>query len=166
MNSCCGFTLVEVMIALVVLSIGLLGLAGLQTVALRQNNSAQVSSQAVDLVNELADRMRANRIGVDANDYAGTPAVPGFDCITDFSGTVSGTECTPQEIALLDLSTWQTSVSRIFPGGAGTIACVDIDPADGIACTPGSMFTVTIAWQEQNDPFNPGNLAYSVTVQP
>ena len=58
-----GFTLIEVLIAIIVLSIGLLGLAGLQLTSLRNSNSAYTRSQAVILSYDIVDRIRANRVG-------------------------------------------------------------------------------------------------------
>ncbi len=54
-----GFTLIEVLVAVVVLSIGLLGLAGLQTTGLRNNQSAYYASQAAIYANDIFERMRA-----------------------------------------------------------------------------------------------------------
>ncbi len=56
-----GFTLLEVLVAMVVLSVGLLGLSGLQTSSLRNNHSAFLRSQATLVSNDIIDRMRANR---------------------------------------------------------------------------------------------------------
>ncbi len=169
-----GFTLIEVLISMVILAIGLLGLAGLQTVALRQNSSSQMTSQAMDLINEMADRMRANRAGTDADNYTENPApvAPAWDCITNFGGTVTGTECNPQEIAQLDLSSWQTAITRVFPNGAGVIGCVDnTDPGfpgvdtDGV-CTVGSMFDLTVSWDEATSDLIDPVQTYTVTIQP
>jgi type IV pilus modification protein PilV len=60
-----GFTLVEVLVTVVILAVGLLGLAGLQAVSMRNNHSAYERTQAVQLAYDMADRVRAN-----------TPAVP------------------------------------------------------------------------------------------
>lgn len=61
-----GFTLLEVLIAVVVLSVGLLGLARLQTAGLRQNHSAFMRSQATMLAYDIIDRMRTNKGTVEA----------------------------------------------------------------------------------------------------
>lgn len=74
-----GFTLVEVLVALLILSIGLLGLAGLQAGGLRSNHSAYLRSQAVMLAHDMADRMRSNPVAAAADCYkipnAGCPLV-------------------------------------------------------------------------------------------
>ena len=64
MNKNAGFTLIEVLIAMLVLAVGLLGLAGLQATSLRNNQSAYNRSQATQLAYDIADRMRANSAGI------------------------------------------------------------------------------------------------------
>ncbi|HID48830.1 MAG TPA: type IV pilus modification protein PilV, partial [Chromatiales bacterium] len=64
-----GFTLLEVMIALVIFSIGLLGLAGLQARGLQSNTTAQYRTTAMILAYDMADRIRANSTGVAAGNY-------------------------------------------------------------------------------------------------
>ena len=60
MNKNTGFTLIEVLIAMIILAVGLLGLAGLQATSLRNNQSAYNRSVATQLAYDIADRMRAN----------------------------------------------------------------------------------------------------------
>ena len=60
MNKNTGFTLIEVLIAMIVLAVGLLGLAGLQATSLRNNQSAYNRIKATQLAYDIADRMRAN----------------------------------------------------------------------------------------------------------
>ncbi len=177
-----GFTLVEVLIAVVILSIGLLGLAGLQTLALRQNNSSQGRSQAVELINDLADRMRANRVGVDAGNYVlpAAPFNPGFDCMTNFAGTSSGNNCNAAEMAAVDLFAWQTAVQQALPLGQGQMQCTDnADPGftdaapvdlindadtDGVPCTVGSSFLLSITWDDNGA--NGALTTFNVAFQP
>lgn len=185
-NESRGFTLIEVLIAVVILSIGLLGLAGLQTLALRQNNSSQGRSHAVELINDLADRMRANKVGVDAGNYPDVnlipPAVlapPAFDCMTVFAGTSSGTSCNAAEMATYDLFAWQTAVAQALPLGQSQLQCTDnADPGftdpdlnqinntdtDGVACTVGSSFLITITWDDNGA--NGQQTTFAVAFQP
>lgn len=86
-----GFSLIEVMVAALVLSIGLIGLAGLQAVSLRQNQSAFMRSQVSAMVYDLADRMRANISGASSNFYS--PSMAG---VTDNWSSTAG--CSPQQI--------------------------------------------------------------------
>src|SRR5215510_6984737 len=93
-----GFTLVESLIALIVVSIGLLGIAALYVETLRFGRSAQYQTQAVYVAADLADRMRANRTPVDG--YAG-------------SGTGAR--------AIADLAEWRALVATHLPQGAGEV---------------------------------------------
>ena len=110
-----GFTLLEVLVALVVLSIGLLGLSGMQTSSLRNNHSAMLRSQATAAVNDILDRMRANRdSAVDGDydiNYGATPT----------AATCSGSGCSATDVARLNVAEWLGHVGRL-PGGQGQIS--------------------------------------------
>ena len=175
-NKSSGFTLIEVLIAVVILSIGLLGLAGLQTLALRQNTSSQSRSQAVELINDLTDRMRANITGATANPNPYLVvgfADPGWDCMTTFNVAAS---CTAAGMAAYDLFAWQTAVGQVLPAGAGLVLCTDSgDPGfvlvppvdtDGNPCTVGSAFLVSVTWTDGNVGGVPAQTTFSVTFQP
>ena len=128
-----GFSLIEVLIAIVVLSIGLLGLAGLQTASLKSNNSAYQRSQASIMANEILDRMRANRVGIQAGFYndpysGGAPSDPG--CST------SG--CSVGNMAQYDVFYWETNLGNTLPSGQGAIT------GNG----SGSVFTITVMWDD------------------
>lgn len=120
-----GFTLVEVLIALIVLSIGLLGIAAMYVETLRANRSALVRTQAIALASDLADRIRSNR--VPANNYTG-------------SG-VNGQ-------AIADLVAWNDQVADQLPGGDGTVLF-----RAGTATTP-ALYMIQVSWTEvgQDDP--------------
>ena len=120
-----GFTLVEVLIALIVLSIGLLGIAAMYVETLRANRSALVRTQAIALASDLADRIRANR--VPANNYTGTG--------------VNGR-------AIADLAAWEAQIADQLPGGDGTVLF-----RAGTATTP-SQYMIQVSWTEvgQDDP--------------
>lgn len=140
-----GFTLLEVLIALVVLSIGLLGVAGLQLSGLRANHSSALRSQATYLAYDMADRMRANIQGVNAGNYnnlSGDPGDPG--CV--FSA------CTPALMAQTDLHEWNSANATNLPSGAGAV-CLDSTPDDGtptsIACDgSGTAYAIKVWWND------------------
>lgn len=147
-----GFTLIEVLIALVVLSIGLLGLAGLQTVGLRNNHSAYLRSQATLMAYDIADRMRANTAAVATDDYhsmAANNATLQTSC-----SSIAG--CEPDEQAENDLKVWYTGVTNELPGGEGEV-CLDSTPEDGDgesspACDgSGRLYAVKIWWTDERD---------------
>lgn len=124
-----GFTLLEVMIALLVLSIGLLGIAALQGVGLRSSHGAYLTSQASLLAYDMADRIRAN---------PQTPATyNGFD--TD--GVNCGAALPAAPLATADLSQWACAVQQLLPGGSASI--VGAAGANGIA-----TYTITVEWDD------------------
>lgn len=107
-----GFTLIEVLVALIVTSVGLLGLAALETATVRFNQNAYLRSQATNLAYDLADRMRANREAALAGNYdsayAGTP--PACNAAVG-AGTV----------AAKDLAGWRIALTCALPSGNGRI---------------------------------------------
>lgn len=125
----CGFTLLEVLIALLILSIGLLGLAALQTTGLRSNQMASMRTQATQTVYDITDRMRANPAGVTAGEYVIALAEAPAD--TSAVGT-----------ALTDLTEWRDSVEKL-PGGKSEITqCNTADGCDGLT------HIITVYWDE------------------
>ena len=109
-----GFTIVEALVALIVLAVGMLGIASLYVTTLRASGSAGSRMQAINLASDLADRIRANRTAEAA--YAGAAAANGTSCI----GT--GVSCTPDQMAAHDLFVWQAAIQATLPGPpAGTV---------------------------------------------
>jgi type IV pilus assembly protein PilV len=121
-----GFTLVEVLIALLVLSIGMLGIAALYLESLRASRAALVRTEAVTFASDIADRIRANRNPVNAYDCGGT-------CDAGEGGNA---------IAIADLNAWRTSVAAQLPGGTTSITYV------AAAANATNVYTVTIGWTE------------------
>ena len=130
-----GFTLLEVLVALVVLSIGLLGLSGLQTSSLRNNHSAFLRSQATLAITDIMDRIRANSDAANAGDYDFATSDP-------VSTTNCTSGCSPEAVANMDLVEWRAYVQRL-PEGEGEIA-VD---ADGVA-------EIRVRWADTRDSSN------------
>ena len=132
-----GFTLLEVLIAVVVLSIGLLGIAGLQSFGQQSNHSSYLRSQATALANDMIDRMRANRAGVQNGDYnavdttASTYSDPGCE----------GATCSSSEMAQYDMYDWQQELATQLPTGNGTVT----------GAGSGSVFTVTVMWDDDRN---------------
>lgn len=134
-----GFTLFEVLIAVLILSIGLLGVAGLQLYGLRYNQGSMLRSQATMAAYDIMDRMRANaeeayvdpgdNSRYDDTDTDSPPADPGC------SGAGG---CTPTQLADHDIAQWANLVSAL-PGGRGTIQMMD---------SVGGRYRVTVSWTE------------------
>lgn len=133
MNKNTGFTLIEVLIAMLVLAVGLLGLAGLQATSLKNNQSAYNRSQATQLAYIMADRMRANVAGK-ATYINGTA--------TARAGCLNTTGCTPSNMAEYDLLEWNSIISLTLPSGTGTISP---------PLLPTGVYTITINWDDNRD---------------
>jgi type IV pilus assembly protein PilV len=138
-----GFTLIEALVALVVLSVGMIGIAALYGQGLSAGRTALYRTVAVNLAGEMADRIRANRLG--RSDYSGAgaalPCAPG----------TGARDCTPVELAQYDMFLWRSLVGAQLPGGTGTVTF-----------TPGSppTYTITITWQDLA-----GAATYTITPQ-
>jgi len=134
-----GFTLIEVLISMLVLAVGLLGLAGLQATGLRNNLSAYNRSQATQMAYDLSDRMRANP--ADTNNLAASTyltIVPTAATAQASCEQVANT-CTPAQMAQNDLFLWNSNVTTVLPMGQGTIAFAS------------SVYTITINWDDNRD---------------
>jgi type IV pilus assembly protein PilV len=125
--------LVEAMVSLVVLSVGMIGIAALYGQGLGAGRTALFRTQAVNLAADMADRIRVNRLG-QAN-YGGGAGVNN-NCDPAGGG---GVDCTPAQMAAHDLFMWTQAVAQQLPNGIGTVAF-----APG---TPPS-YTIRITWQE------------------
>jgi len=148
-----GFSMLEVLIAVLVFSLGMLGLAGLLIFAISSNHVAYLRTQATFLAHNMADRMSANPAGVWAGNY-GTAATPTIFPVP--AGTAScAAGCTPAQLATYDMAQWSTQLTTFLPNAAGTIACTTA----GISYTPtgaqmdmrppyGGTCTMTLSWNE------------------
>lgn len=137
-----GFTLMEILIALLVLSIGLLGIASMQMQGMRNNQSAYLKSQASILAYDMADRMRANSVRAAAGDY--TPFDTTGQVPVDPGCMITNAGCSAANQATTDLAEWAARINgtvsgiTMLPDAQGTIT---FDAANNI-------FTIAINWQE------------------
>ena len=132
-----GFTLLEVLIALVIFSFGLLALAALMAKGLQYNTSALHRSYASMQAYDMADRMRANRIGITDGNYkliSGAGSDPG--CTTTTAG------CTPAQMAQYDGWAWNSANAALLPSGSGKVEKVENDD---------TTYTITVTWDDDRD---------------
>lgn len=148
-----GFTLVETLVALMVLSMGLLGAAALLLDSLRNHATALRRVAASNLVRDIADRIRANPRG--GSYYHASPAAAP-DC-----GAPSG--CDAMQLALSDLVYFATSAYALFPR-ADTEARIEFAPATGPA-TP-ARYLITLRWSDARNDAGTDSVALQVLVQP
>jgi type IV pilus assembly protein PilV len=119
-----GMTLVEVLVTLIIMSVGLLGVAALQLASLRNNYDAYVRSQAAVLAADIFDRMRANRTAALNNQYDVT------------TGSYSNTSTQAER----DITDWKATLLAQLPQGDGA---VNRDLVTGVV-------TISIQWGERN----------------
>ncbi len=123
-----GFSLLEVLVGLIILAIGLLGLAGMQMISLKQNNEAYLRSQATLYAYDIFDRMRANRVHALDGHY-------------EIAFNESPDNATLPSVVFDDLDAWKSSLQSRFPGpGRGSIAM-----------TNATMVNATIQWRETSE---------------
>lgn len=146
-----GFSLIEAMIALLVLSIGLLGLASLQARSMRYNHEALVRSQATALVYDIFEKMRSRRY---ASNEAAETAVNGYTSTTAYTGTTSGATCptTASNTVTTEITCFRDALARL-PGGSSVQATIQCTNTTASQCTDGdisnNVYTVTIAWVDR-----------------
>lgn len=139
-NTHAGSTLIEVLIALLVFSIGLQGIASLQYQAVKENFDSSQRSHAVWMAQELINRIKANPDGREADSYNAAPdCIAPPDCI--------GGECNGTEMAAFDLSEMFCQDSLI--DSSLEVTCNDADASDGLTCSPNSDFTLTLQWSSK-----------------
>ena len=144
-----GISLIEVLVSTLILAIGLVGMAGLQAFAMKNNQSAQMRSQAGALAYDLADRMRGNVAAANAGMYNPATASAQSSCRTPAG-------CAMGEMARDEMQRWLDDVEDILPMGSGWV-CIDSTPADGSGVgNPGcdgngTRFTVKIWWDDDRD---------------
>lgn len=153
-----GVTLVEAMIALLVISIGLLGIAALQLTSMSQNTSALNHSQAVWIANNMADRIRAN-----VCDVVQAPIYNGIDTNNTYnSDCTRNASCNNLQMVAHDAQIWSDMVQTL-PGGRGTVVFNN------------NVLTVSVMWDDEGsgangtgcDPANANDLTcYRVAVAP
>lgn len=145
-----GFTLVEVLVSLVILSIGLLGIAKLMLLSSHSNDSAYLRSQATALAYEILDNMRANRVEAAAHNYdtpvGAAPVVPAVLCTPPLA-----TCNTANQVTKYDLYEWRMrlNANRVvvppalpgaLPNGDGSVATVTVGPQ--------TQVTITVQWDD------------------
>jgi len=129
-----GFSLVEVLIALIILSVGMLGIAGLYVQSMQAGRTSMFRHHAVTLAGDIADRIRANPTAAAA--YEATAGA-------DNSCIAMDVDCTPAEMAAQDILLWQEQASDTLPAGNVTVVF------DGAATPP--TYAITVGWSEPGE---------------
>ncbi len=131
-----GFSLIEVLIALIIMSVGMLGIASLYVQSMQAGRTSLFRHNAVTLAGDVADRMRANPTG--ANAYTGAGA--NNNCIDQ------GTNCSNVQMAAQDILGWSQQAVDTLPNGAVVITF------DNTVIPP--VYTIAITWDEPGQTQN------------
>ena len=139
-----GFTLMEVLIALLIFSLGMLGLAGLMVVSVKTNHSAYLRTQASFIAQSMANRMRSN-LGL-ILDYNGTYAGAG-----GADPCAAGVACSNPNIVIRDIWQFREQISTFLPNPTATINCdgTSLGSAAQAGSAPfNGLCTVSLTWSE------------------
>jgi type IV pilus assembly protein PilV len=147
-----GISLIETLVTLVIISIGMLGIAALYVESLQIGSSAVSRTRAVALAADMADRIRSNpagRASYEADDSA-TASNPPFACAE--TAVAIAVDCAPAELAAYDIWQWKTLIGNSpeaaamrlgLPNGTGSIRRDD--------STLPTTFVITINWSDRGD---------------
>jgi type IV pilus assembly protein PilV len=182
-----GFTLIEVLVAVFVLAIGLLGAASLQVVGTRGSNSAYYRSQATLIANDLAERMHVNLIAVDNNAFESVSTAglncgvaPNPYCTQHYGGSgtpvVDAVSCGTGQLATADIfeiacgpisvGGQGTGIDDLLPAATLTVDCLDSDTTDADTCTDGSNHQIDLTWGDINTQGAVENNTVTLTFRP
>ncbi|CAJ0794534.1 hypothetical protein LMG7141_02958 [Ralstonia condita] len=143
-----GYALLEALIALLIISIGLVGISRLQLVGMSSSNISTQRSKAVYLAYEIGDRIRANLSGYSAGAYSklsGTATNP--NCVSTSTG------CSAAQIAQNDYYEWSSELSTQLPQGAGVVCLTSTISSTATPAAPGcdgsgTMYAIMVWWTE------------------
>ena len=136
-----GFTLIEVLIALIIMSVGMLGIAGLYVHSMQAGRTSVLRHNAVTLAGDIADRIRANPRAGAAYALAGA----NNNCVD------GGVDCTIGEMAANDIWLWDQQAAATLPNGQ-----VNVVFNNGVVPP---TYQITITWTEPGEVLN-----YSITI--
>ena len=153
-----GFTLVELLVTMLVVSVGMLGLVKMEAAAVSESQVSRVRSLMTFQAESLAGMMRADRaywasttVAGPTYTFDGTNFSPSLGTLTDCTAGF----CTPSQMALSDLNAWKTSFSAAFPNAQASITCVT---PTGAACAVGSTlptsYDIKLTWNEKSVAVN------------
>lgn len=155
-----GFSLIEVLFAVLILSVGILGMAGLQVTSIQENRSALLRAQAVQLANSMLDRIRANPTATyDAASFSAAPSSTS-NCLTD--------TCNVSQMAKFDVADWKCSINSSDAAGAPYSTCQTLGIAGQLPGGAGQLqvtsathlMTVSVRWLD-----SPNGDTNTITLQ-
>jgi type IV pilus assembly protein PilV len=143
------------MVALLILSIGMLGIAGLFVESVRSTRSALLRTQAVNLVSDMSDRIRANATARAAYDLGSYGAPPGaLDCAPEAANP--GANCTVAQLAQDDLARWVAAVRVALPATDEGPPDAQVEHFPAAAVGAPERYRISVSWSEPGEdaPFS------------
>lgn len=156
MRACAGFTLAEVLVALFIVALGMLGAAGLQATALHAGRDAARLADGVQLAAALAERMRANPASMAMADGANPYLQFDFDAAADAPPSAApcygNAACSAEALARFDLMEVAGELAARFPGGR-MLVCRDASAAATWHCgaEPGAPVVIKLGWRDPDE---------------
>lgn len=163
-----GVSLLEVLVALVILSVGMLGLAGLQATGLSANGDAEQRTQAALTANDMIERMRANPAAVNTGSYAAIDW-SAIDCATApdpfcADRDVGASTCDAAQMAAFDAFVVRCAATNKLSASSLEVQCTDNSGA-AQACADTPFRTLIIGWQSASGGAA-GDKSISTTFRP
>lgn len=165
-----GFSLIEVLVAIVIFSVGMLGLLGLTSNGLMMTYMANYTTTAAQMAYELADNIRGNPIRLANYPESEPDGDPNSQTVYPecFAESTDST-CGPEQLVPTELWLWKKRISEVLPAGQGVI-CRDATPTDGDpdvgwACdgsAANAPFVVKICWSNRTN--GGGRACYRVVI--
>jgi len=153
-----GVSLIEVLIAVLIFSIGLIGLAGLMVVSTRANHVAYLRTQATFLANNMAERMSANPTGVWTGAYNSSTYPVAAATVGSAMPCDDTSPCSAANVATHDQQIWSGQLQTFLPQANASIQCTGVgtvgyDPSGLMAQRPpyGGNCAMTVSWTQRGD---------------
>ena len=141
-----GTSLIEILVTILIVSFGLLGVAGVVGNGLKNNHSSYGRTQASILAADIIDRMRANRV---AAEVAGSPYT---------LANCAAAPATPVTVAETDVKQWCDTLAAVFPSGTGTGSIT-------VGATPTFKVTVVVQWDDSRAAGGSSNQQFTVETR-
>ena len=155
-----GFSLIEVLITILIISFGMLGIAGMMLRSIQSGTISNARSVAVWQANEMADRMRANLGGLRAGDYKSLV----YATVSSCPSACLTTKCSSAEQAAFDFCMWNAQNQQALPFGRGSVTL-----APGANCSTSQYFCafdIDVSWDEEKTGVTSNLKKYTLRVEP
>lgn len=145
-----GITLVEVLVTVLVTSVGILGLLSLQALSIKMTHDSFLRTQATFLARDIADRLLTNPDGdysITESQFLNLTTAPSQSC----ASSIQDTNCSIAEMRNFDIYNWSQSAKNVLPNARITITAPGVGEL---------LHTITIKWNDQADDGSEQSLVY------